>query len=429
MDLQNITEAFIHYLWKYRMLHPDLKTTNNQSVSILHPGIHNHDSGPDFQCARIRIGNTVWAGNVEIHIKSSDWFLHGHHKDAAYNNVILHVVMVNNRSVKGLNKLPIPTLSLQGTFNPSILKRYREISENLLWVPCIRLIKNVEKIYITSRIHSVAIDRLNKKNLIIKNQLFSRKMDWEECCYNMLCRQFGSKINCDQFEMLSNSLPAKILMKYHGNEFQLEALLFGQSGLLYSSFREKYPTGLRKEYRYLSKKHNLLPIPGYLWKFMRLRPAAFPTLRIAQLAQLYAKHQRVFQSILAMPTLNELYAFFNLTASGYWDTHYIFGKKGQTRKKKFGEQSIRLLLINGIIPMIHLYGDIMNKPSLCERAIHFLEDMPPEDNAVIRRWKEDGIVASNALESQGLLELRQSHCEHKKCLECSIGHCVLKQDC
>lgn len=423
----HIPEAFFHYLWKYRLLSNDLKTINREQINIIHPGVHNTDSGPDFLFAKIKIGNTIWAGNVEIHVRASDWYKHQHEKDEAYDNLILHVVAENDAVVKNTKGLELQTICIADAFDLNLLSRYREIMNNLLWIPCQNQIGNIPTVFLTSRIHADAIQRLLEKSERIKKELVHLKMDWEECCYRMISRQFGARINIPSFEMLTKTLSVRVLMKHHGDPFSIEALLFGQSGLLNIRLKERYPQALKKEHAYLSSKYGLSPMPGYLWKFMRLRPAAFPSLRIAQMAVLYTKYQSIFQEIIERKGINSLYDLFNLEASGYWDCHYIFNKKAKNCKKRFGKQSIQLLLINAIIPLIHLYGQVMKKPELCERALQFLEAIPAENNAIIRQWSSIGIQPSNSMESQGLLQLQKQRCDKKLCLECSIGHQLLKQ--
>jgi hypothetical protein len=288
------------------------------------------------------------------------------------------------------------------------------------------MIRDVEDIILLNTIHAKAIERLQQKSQGVQAQLDASGQDWEECCYRLICKQFGSKINTEVFEMLARSIPAKILMRHHSDLFQLEALLFGQSGLLNMPLREKYPLQLKKEYAFLAAKYGLKPIPGYLWKFMRLRPAAFPSLRIAQLAVLYHRHQLVFRAIMEQETTNNIMAFFKLEASVYWNRHYLFNKKSISKKKRFGQQATRMLLINAIIPLLYLYGVNMNQVFLCDRALDFLEQLPPEDNALTRRWKDLGVEVSNALESQGLIQLKKTLCDNKACLDCPIGHALIK---
>ena len=424
---KHLPESFFHFLWKYRLFSLPLKGRDGENIEIISPGMHNHDAGPDFLYARVRIADTLWAGNVEIHVRGSDWYRHGHDKDPAYNNVILHVVAEDDLAAKNHAARDLQTLCLSDKFSLKLLERYKEMNENLSWVPCMKLIHKVEPIRVMSLVHAMAIQRLEEKAQNVALLLRSCMMDWEECCYIVISKQFGAKINSTQFEMLSKTLPVRILMKYHKDLFRIESLLFGQSGLLHPSYRENYPRKLKKEYRYLAELHQLTPMPGYLWKFLRLRPAAFPSLRIAQLARLYERNQSLLQVILEAEDLSTLVNLFSSTASDYWDTHYVFGKKSGQRKKVFGKNSIQLLLINAVIPLLHLYGSEMNKPELCHRAVSFLEALPPENNAVIRRWKDTGIHAINSLETQGLLQLKSSMCDKKRCLDCTIGLALLRQ--
>ncbi len=427
MKIEHIPEAFFHFLWKNRRFQPEIHTIEGQHVSILDPGRHNHDAGPDFLCARIRIGKTLWAGNVEIHVRASDWYRHQHQEDPNYASLILHVVAINDRPVYDQKGKPIQTLCIGDAFDKGLLERYREISQNLLWVPCMNMIRKVSSVHITSMVHRMAVERLEEKSSLIMKDLETNHMDWDEVCYRMLGKQFGGKINAVHFDMLCRSLPVRVLMKYHGQVFQTEALLFGQSGLLNTRLYGPYPNRLKKEYTFLANKHGLSPMPGYLWKFLRLRPAAFPTLRIAQMAELYARHQRLFRKIMETPSTDEMIGIFKVEASLYWDTHYLFGRKGRKNKKRLGTQSIQLLLINAIIPLMYLYAKHMGNEELRQRAIGFLEQLPPEKNAVMRRWSECGVQPVNALETQGLLQLKKKYCDEKRCLECKIGLQLLKQ--
>ncbi|MDT8392441.1 MAG: DUF2851 family protein [Bacteroidales bacterium] len=427
MGKNNIPEAFFHFLWKYRSLKPGLNTTKGELLEIIDPGQHNHDSGPDFLMAKIRIGNTLWAGNVEIHIRGSDWYRHGHQSDSAYNNVVLHIVAENDIIARNQAGHELQTLCLKDAYRSELLERYNKIIKNLLWVPCMHMINRVERIIILNTIHAKAIERLQEKSILVQDELKKCNNDWEECCYRLISKQFGSKINTSPFEMLAETIPAKILMKHHHDLTQLESLLFGQSGLLNTRSRENYPKNLKKEHHFLAAKYGLTPMPGYLWKFMRLRPAAFPGLRIAQLAYLYHLHQSVFQELLEKKSIAAAVAFFELEASTYWDHHYHFNKKSKYQKKRFGLQATHLLLINAIVPLVYLYGEQMNKGELCERAVAFMESLPPEGNAVVRRWKGLGIEVSNALETQGLLQMKKALCDARLCLECPIGHALLKE--
>ena len=337
------------------MLSIDLRTVRGEKIQIIHPGTHNPDAGPDFLFAKIRISDTLWAGNVEIHVAASDWFRHKHQNDPAYNNVILHVVADNDSIATNQSGRELQSLCIDGQFNNNLLNRYKEINENLLWVPCMKLIRKVDKIQVISSIHAHSIERLGEKANFIRKELNHCNNDWEECCYRMIAIHFGARVNTNQFEMLSKTLPVRILMKYHKQLFQLEALLYGQSGLLNMKLIGVYPRKLKKEYAFLSGKHQLSPMPGYLWKFLRLRPAAFPTIRIAHLAKLYEQHQSLFLEITEKKNIQSLIRLFEVSASDYWDDHYIFDRKSKGKKKKFGSQGIQLLLINAITLLFKLF--------------------------------------------------------------------------
>ncbi len=424
--MKDIPEAFIHYLWKYRLIRAGVCTGSGDMVTVIHPGTHNSNAGPDFLCARVRIGDTLWVGNVEIHVKASDWQRHRHHRDESYNSVILHVVAENDCTVRTASGNVLQTLEIGEAFDRKLLSRYRDISQNLLWVACENMIGSVKRVHISSKIHALAIGRLYEKAEVIREELVQTNMDWEECCYRTLARQFGAKLNRQPFEMLARSLPASVIRKYSHSLFQLESLFFGQSGLLNKRLYGEYPRNLKKEHAYLALKHGLAPMPGYLWKFMRLRPAAFPTIRLAQMAELYSRAP-VLQNILEAKDLTSLYKYFSLEASPYWTDHFLFDRKSIAGKKRLGRQSIQVILINAAIPLVCLYGQEMNRQDLCTRAVDLLESLPPEDNAIIRKWHSIGVTASNSLETQGLLQLKKCMCDNKACLECAIGHQILQQ--
>jgi hypothetical protein len=289
------------------------------------------------------------------------------------------------------------------------------------------MLKDVHQLRIRSQVHAMGVERLLKRVEEFRNELKNLNNDWEELCFRLIARQFGSKVNTEAFEMLARSVPVRILMAHQKEPFQLEAILFGQSGLLQSRWRKQYVREMRKEHKYQAAKYRLTPMPAYVWKFLRLRPASFPTLRISQLAALYHKRQSIFTEIIESNEIDRLLKLFDLKASAYWDTHYTFGKKSAGKSKYFGKESKYLLMINAIIPLLHLYGQEANKPGLCDRAVTFLEDLPPENNAIIRRWSEIGVSSDNSLESQGLLQLKKKLCDHKHCLDCSIGHHLLNR--
>ncbi|GET30859.1 DUF2851 family protein [Prolixibacter sp. SD074] len=418
-------EEFLHFIWKHRLYQSrQLKTINGEPIEILQPGIHNLHAGPDFSDARIRIDGTLWVGSVELHRKSSDWKRHGHDKDQAYNNVILHVVAEYDEPVINTLDVELPTLILK--WAGAIEENYHELTESKDWVACASRLFRVDPFRVKFFLNGVMIERLKEKSEMVNEILRDTNGDWGETFYRMLARGFGFKENAQPFEMLARSLPQKILAHHHDSLQQTEALLFGQSGLLGEElFADDYYLSLRKEYRFLATKYSLKPIAGHLWKFMRMRPVNFPTIRLAQFARLIYNSQGLLGKLLEARNIDEIRGWFQVVASPYWDMHYHFNRESPVREKKLGEQSFRLLVINVLVPFYFLYGEHQNKLYLKNRALQLLEDLPAEDNMVIRKWKLAGIEADNALESQALLHLKSRYCALKQCLSCGIGHKII----
>jgi len=422
-----MNEEFLHYLWKYRLLDPELRTSSGENLAVLHPGEHNTDGGPDFFNARIRIGSTVWAGNVEIHVNASDWYRHRHEKDHAYDNVILHTVYEKDVVVSGHAGEEIPTLVMKGHFPEYIYDRYRDFLENLRWIPCQGAIGDVDPFVFEQWIPALAVERLEEKTGSLRRSLETCSYDWDETFYRNLARAFGFRINAQPFELLSGSLPWKLLQKHRDNLFQLEALLFGQAGMLRAEFSEEYPRLLQQEYRFLAGKYGLESIPVSLWKFLRLRPSNFPTIRIAQLAALVHRSDNLFTAILDAKDPGSVAGFFAVNASAYWDSHFLFGKLSTSKTKTVGSSSVGLLIINLVAPFLFLYGEVKTLPWYKEKGLTFLEILPPEANADVDRWKEMGIPVPDALHSQALLHLKSIYCNKKRCLECRIGGQLLSK--
>lgn len=420
-----MTEEFLHYIWQFRLLKTDLQTEDGESLTVLHPGFPNHDGGPDFFNSRIRIGNTIWAGNVEIHINASDWFRHKHHKDKAYDNVILHVVLANDLQVFDRNQKRIPTVMVKGCFAETIYERYKGFLNNRLWIPCEQLIRTVPDIHFDQWSSALAIERLEQKTVQIQKSWGACKQDWDETFYQNLLKAFGFKINAHPFELLAKSLPLKILLKHRDNLFQIEALLFGQARMLDRSFSEAYPEQLKEEYQFLQGKYSLRPIEGGLWKFLRLRPSNFPSIRIAQLAVLFASTDNLLSSLLEFNTLSSIQELLSVTASGYWNSHFIFGKTSLLRPKLLGAYSIRLIALNLVVPFLFFYGMEKGITDFKEKGIKMLEHLPGEINAGLNHWKRLGMPVMNALNTQALIQLKTNYCDNKRCLDCRIGNKIL----
>ncbi len=414
-------EEFLQFIWEHGLFNRNnLKTIDGKPAEIIHVGQLNTDSGPDFFNARIRIGETTWAGNVEIHQKSSHWYRHHHNVDAAYDNVILHVVEAYDLPVKVKNH-ELPTLII--TYPEDILKNYEQLLKSERWIACEDRLAEVDPFILRFWFSSLMIERLQAKTGNILAILEQNKNNWNDTFYQLLARNFGMKTNALPFELLAKSLPLNILSKHKNDLFQTEALLFGQSGLLNESLLgDDYFLSLRKEYSFLYKKYGLLGIESHIWKFMRLRPINFPTIRIAQLAALINHSSALFSRILETETLGELRKLFEVSASEYWNTHYNFNKTSKdNHTKTLGETAFNNLVINTVVPMLFVYGDQHMDQAMKDRALQLLEKLAPESNQIIRKWNALGIECRSAFETQALLQLKNLYCTNKKCLNCQLG--------
>lgn len=420
-------EDFLHYLWRTRCFEvTNLHTTAGEPLEILHFGLYNPHSGPDFVHARVRLGGTIWAGNVEMHLLASDWILHGHQQDRAYDNVILHVVLEEDQPVIRSSGERIPCLELKNLIPPSIAAKYHQFLQNENRIPCQVHFSTVATITKTIWLERLLIERLEQKTAVIADTLEKNANNWEEAFYQALARNFGVHINTAPFELLAKSTSLLLLMKHKNSLFQLEALLFGQAGFLENTFEEDYPNQLKKEYAFLQKKYALSPILRESWKFMRLRPASFPTIRIAQLATLIFQSDHLFSKMLSAANVAELENMFELKLSNYWLTHYIFDKTSKKSQKKLGKSTIHLLIINAIVPFLFLYGKWRGEDHYQEKALQLLEQLPPEDNHIIQQWQSLGMAPSAAHQTQALLQLKNQYCDLKRCLDCAIGSAILQ---
>jgi hypothetical protein len=423
-----MTEQFLHYLWKFRLLNNVLTTTSGEDIVILKPGDHNRDSGPDFINARIRIGTTLWAGNVEVHLKTSDWIRHKHHEDEAYQNIILHAVLESDREIYRNTGESIPTLILQGKYDAMLYERYRDLMENLNWIPCEKMIGQVDDVTICSQQSRLLVERLERKSGYIEAVYRNCMNSWDEAFYQLIARNFGFRLNAEPFELLAKSIPLQFIAKHRDNPFQVEALLFGQSGMLKKKYADEYPRHLAKEYRFLRKKYSLKPVDAHLWKFLRLRPSNFPTIRISQFSCLLCKSQGLFSEVLSSHQLKDLRDLFDLKCSEYWTSHYIFDRKSVSKVKRIGVKTVDLLLINTVIPFIFLYGMSRDNPELKERALDFLSGLPAEENSISNQWRNLRIKIDCAFSSQAMMELKEHYCDQKRCLDCKIGHAILEKE-
>ncbi len=420
-------EEFLYYLWEYRLLVHPLHTTDGETIEVIRPGTRNTDAGPDFIDARIRIGTTIWAGNVEIHMQASAWFDHKHEKDPAYSNVILHVVLNSDRPVCRPDGQFIPCLECSNLIPDSLYEKYKALMNSRLWIPCARILKFCSKIIISSTIEAQIVERLLNKTKAFEKMLENLNNDWEEVHYQLIVRSFGLKANALPFEMLATSLPQKILMRHRDQATQVEALIFGQAGFLSDRLRDPYPLQLKSEYEFLRNKYSLQPLDKSVWKFLRLRPAGFPTIRLAQLAALMQQSTSLFSAILDTDHIRALRSLFRVKPNEYWDSHFRFDVKSSCTKPKFlSEQCIDLLIINAVIPLLFLYASQHQMDKYKMKGLGFLEKLPPEKNSVMQQWEACGMEVNNALTSQALINLKNQYCDRKRCLDCRIGNELLK---
>jgi len=424
-------EEFLHYLWKYGLYDQKrLKDPEQNEITVLNPGEYNRDSGPDFFNARISIGGTVWAGNIEIHTKASHFDLHGHQNDPAFNNVILHVVAENDRKI--FNSRGDEILTAEISFDPVYYEKYISLVNNPYIIACQDYVPETDPVLLRHWLNVLMIERLQAKSESILKIFSDTGRDWEETFYRLLTRYFGFRVNTEPFEMLASALPFRIIRKHSDNIFQIEALLFGtagflESGLFREAIKDEYYNDLIREYKILSAKYSLNPLHGWIWKFSRLRPSNFPTIRLSQLAVMLSVTGGLFSRVLGAADIRDMRGLFEVPATSYWDDHFVFGKISRSFTKHTGAQAADLLLINSVIPMIFVYGQQRDSQEIWERALTFLESIPPEENSIISEWQGSGIISESAFYSQALIQLRNEYCKKRRCLDCRIGSKIISQ--
>lgn len=420
-------ESFLHYLWRTRRFYTqNLHTTQNQGIEIREPGEQNPHAGPDFFNARLCIGHTHWAGNVEMHISSSEWLTHGHSTDPAYDNVILHVVFIEDTPILRTNGERIPCLELKNRIPPDLLGIYERLEREEAWIPCEQFIQTIPGVIRTNWLDRLMIERLETKTAVIKNALLATQNDWEEAFYRVIAQSFGLKVNTEPFEALARTLPLKLLAKHKSNLLQIEALIFGQAGFLKTPFQDQWPKDLAREYRHLAHKYDLTPLQLSQWKYLRLRPANFPSVRLAQFSALIHRAEHLFANVLEVNSLAEVEQIFQLQTSTYWEDHFLFDKPSIRLEKHLGQTFIHLLIINTIVPVLFYYGKSKDLETYQQHAIALLESIPPERNALLDSWNALGFSAKNAFHSQALIQLKTHYCDQKRCLDCAFGGYLLR---
>ncbi len=419
-----MTERLLQYIWQFQYFNPNhLVTEEGESLQIIHPGSINSNQGPDFTDAKIKIGDTVWAGSIEIHINTSDWKNHKHSGDKNYKNVILHVVWQHDTNLN----LPCSTFILQDKVPKLLLNKYDELMNADNFIPCQKHIQQINTLTWQSWKERLLIERLENRTQLILDQLQKNNNHWEESFWYLLAKNFGIKLNSSVFERIAQSISVNILAKHKDQIHQLEALLFGQAGLLDDVFAEDYPILLQKEYRYLKKKYNLQKIEGSLL-FLRMRPSNFPSVRLAQLAMLVHKSQHLFSKIKEGNDLKIIKQLLEVTANDYWHYHYVFDETSAFKKKKLGEQMIENILINTVNPMLFAYGHYHNENSYKDKALRWLEEIKAEKNSITKGFTSFQVESKTAFDSQALIQLKNEYCNKKRCLDCSVGNKLLRNN-
>lgn len=419
-------EQLLHYVWKHKIFPlKELKTTTGQQVEVIDTGLANTDAGPDFFNAKLKLDGVLWIGNIEIHERSSDWFKHGHHADAGYNSVILHIASEIDTEISRSNGERIPQIQL--ICPEAVRTNYKELLETDSYPPCYRIIPSLPPFTAHSWMTALQMERFEQKATLLNERLKRCQGNWEDAFFITLARNFGFGLNGDAFETWAHRLPFRAVDKHRNDLFLIEAIFFGQAGILEDSDGDGYYLRLKKEYTYLQHKFGLIPMDASLWRFLRLRPANFPHIRIAQLACLYHRAYGLLSRIMETETLQGVRDILKGGTSEYWLTHYTFGGSSPSRPKTLSNTSLDLLIINTVVTFLYAYGLHKGNRVLCARAGSFLEELKAENNYITRMWEQCGMKASNAADSQALIQLKKEYCDKKKCLYCRIGYEYLKR--
>jgi hypothetical protein len=417
-----MTERLLQYIWQFQHFNRhELTTTGGEPVFVFSPGMYNTNQGPDFFNARIRIGPVTWSGSVELHLHTSDWNKHAHENDPHYSNVMLHVVWEDDGDVNDL-----PVLELKSRISKLLLQRYQSLLQSTAFIPCGKKITHLEDIAWQSWKDRLLAERLLRKAAITNIFLQQNNFHWEETFWWLLARGFGSHLNADFFESVARSVPLALLARHKSQLHQLEALLLGQAGLLNEEYQEDYAILLQKEYQFLRRKYELCPVHGQP-VFLRMRPVNFPTVRLAQLAMLIHQTSHLFTRVKEAAQAKDIRLWLDVTANDYWHYHYRLGELTSFRPKKLGMAMADSIIINTIIPILFAYGHYHQEESLRQRVLQWLDDMPAETNAIIHGYRELGMQANTAGDTQALLELKSQYCNQRKCLDCSVGNALLKK--
>lgn len=420
-----MNEKLLQFIWQYSLYLPaGMVTAQGEQVTVIFCGRLNRDAGPDFLEARVKIADTILVGNVELHLKSSDWNKHGHQHDAAYKNIILHVVYENDTEHELEN---VPVLEIKDNIPATVIAHYYKLMQHTDKIPCGEQHTNVKEIVKEAWLNRLLAERWEHKLTDWNIMLDNTADDWRNLLYWRMAANFGFKVNAAPFLELARSLPLNILARHRDNMLQLEALIFGQAGMLEGNFEDEYPDKLQGEYLYLKQKYKLQPLHGHLWKFLRMRPANFPTVRIAQFAALIHQSVHLFSQIIETHTVAEIEPLLSVAASEYWNKHFRFDEpQKRSTVKKFGLASVQNVIINTVAPIQFLYATRQAGPGLCDKALQLLGSVPAEQNNIMNLWQRHGWEAKNAAESQAMIQLYNNYCSGKRCLDCSIGLSLMR---
>lgn len=419
-------EQLLHYVWKHRLFQTDLKTTDGIPIEILDVGLHNTDEGPDFFNAKVKVGERVWIGNIEIHRSSDEWFKHQHDQNKVYNSVILHVVEFATKEVYNEAKLPIPQCEIQYP------KHVRDNIEFLLnsdvSLPCCNYLKDFPLIHLQGWLNALLMERLERKSSDIQQLLERFNNSWADVFYVLLSRSMGFGLNSDAFQRLALSLPLHYILKQGDNLLQIEALLLGQAGMLDDiTVPDAYTEKLQKEYNFLKNKYSLTPLDKEIFRKLRVRPTSAPHIRLAQLACLLLNIQGLFSKVLECKDLGQIRLLLHVNTSEYWQTHYQLGEESPRKSKFIGDASLDVMIINAIVPIVFAYGRRINDELYVDRALNFLDLIKPESNSIIKQFALYGVRSRNAYDTQALIQLKREYCEKRKCLYCRIGYRLLSE--
>lgn len=419
-------EELLHFIWQSKtLMKQSLVTVSGEPLQIIRTGTLNSDAGPDFFNAKIKLGNTLWAGNIEIHIKSSDWINHRHQSDKKYNSVILHVVYINDTEIFYENGKPIPCLELRNFIPPLTLKKHHHLLLNKYTVACEKIFDIPPSPIITNFLERLLVERLEDKCGAIESLLIQNNKNWETVFYQLTAKYFGMKTNAQPFDWLAQNLPLSVLTKHKNSLIQIESFVFGVAGFLNSQNKNDYINLMEREFTFLRAKYQLKTMDKSIWKFSKTRPANFPTVRLAQFASLIFHSSHLFSKCLTVKNIIELKALYNIPQNTRLNPFAFIDHDTRNRTSEFGTDAVETLLINTVLPILFVYGKQNHREELSEKTILFYEQLKPENNTIVRFWKELGLDAKNAFETQALIQLKNNYCANLKCLSCIIGNQIL----